>query len=60
LGTPRRLAVLVEDVAAHQAELTREVKGPPARAAFDPSGAPTRAALGFAASQGRGRGRSWW
>lgn len=52
LGTPRRLAVLVEDVAAHQAELTREVKGPPARAAFDPSGAPTRAALGFAASQG--------
>ena len=44
--------MLVEDVAAHQAELTREVKGPPARAAFDPSGAPTRAALGFAASQG--------
>ena len=47
-GTPRRLAVRVKDVAALQADETREVTGPPARAAFDAIGAPTKAGLGFA------------
>lgn len=51
-GTPRRLAVMVESVSERQAELTQEVKGPPARIAFDASGAPTAAARGFAANQG--------
>ncbi len=52
LGTPRRLALMVEGVAERQEDMVQEVKGPPARAAFDENGAPTRAAQGFAASQG--------
>ena len=51
LGTPRRLAVLVETVAPRQSDDTQLVKGPPARAAFDDQGQPTRAAHGFARSQ---------
>ena len=30
-GTPRRLALVVEDVAEKQADLEEEIKGPPAR-----------------------------
>ena len=52
LGTPRRLAVLVEDLAPRQVDELQQVKGPPARAAFDESGQPTKAALGFARGQG--------
>jgi glycyl-tRNA synthetase beta chain len=51
-GTPRRLAVLVEEVADRSLDLRREVLGPPAKAAFAPDGTPTRAALKFAAGQG--------
>ena len=51
-GTPRRLAVYVADLAQQQPDETVEVKGPPARAAFDKEGRPTRAALGFARSKG--------
>ncbi len=51
-GTPRRLAIIVRDVAAHQPDLAQEVKGPPASAAFDDQGEPTRAAQGFAAGRG--------
>ena len=51
-GTPRRLAVMVHDVADKQQELVQEVKGPAAQAAFDAEGNPTKAAEGFA----RGRG----
>lgn len=51
-GTPRRLAIMVEDVALRQSDLEIEVKGPPAAAAFDADGNPTKAAEGFA--QGRG------
>ena len=47
-GTPRRLAVMVRDLAPRQAEEERLVKGPPAQAAFDAVGKPTRAAEGFA------------
>jgi glycyl-tRNA synthetase len=47
-GTPRRLAVYVEDLAPRQSDEEQAVKGPPARAAFDADGAPTKAALGFA------------
>ena len=51
-ATPRRLAIVVEDVA--ERSLRRQVtrRGPPESAAFDASGAPTRAALGFARSSG--------
>ena len=51
-GTPRRLVVYVEDMRLRQADETSEVKGPPARAAFDKDGNPTRAAQGFARSKG--------
>lgn len=52
LGTPRRLALLVEGLAPRQEDRTREVTGPPVRAAFDPAGAPTGAARGFAKNAG--------
>jgi len=48
IGTPRRTAVLVKDVAAHQRDVDELVKGPPAKAAFDSAGRPTQAAIGFA------------
>jgi glycyl-tRNA synthetase beta chain len=51
LGTPRRLALLVEDVAERQPDLDEEVIGPPEAAAFK-DGAPTKAAEAFAAKLG--------
>ncbi|MGQ9730103.1 MAG: glycine--tRNA ligase subunit beta [Candidatus Zipacnadales bacterium] len=51
-GTPRRLVIMIKDLADRQSDITREVKGPPVQQAFDASGKPTRAAEGFA----RGRG----
>ncbi|MFO0662056.1 MAG: glycine--tRNA ligase subunit beta [Polyangiaceae bacterium] len=52
LGTPRRLAVLIEAVSTHQPDLSEEVTGPPASAAFDKEGKPTRAAEAFAKKLG--------
>jgi glycyl-tRNA synthetase len=52
LGTPRRLAVLVEGLAPHQRAVEEMVKGPPVRVAFDAAGRPTKAAQGFARKQG--------
>ncbi|MBE9507417.1 MAG: glycine--tRNA ligase subunit beta, partial [Chloroflexi bacterium] len=54
LGTPRRLAVLVEGLAPRQRPVEELVKGPPVRVAFDPAGQPTKAAQGFARKQGVG------
>lgn len=51
-ATPRRLAVLAEDVADRQADLTQETKGPALSIARDEQGNWTKAALGFAKSQG--------
>ena len=51
-GTPRRVVVYVEDLAPRQPDEEQAVKGPPARAAFDADGEPTKAALGFAKGQG--------
>jgi glycyl-tRNA synthetase beta chain len=51
-GTPRRLAVLVRDVAERQTDLEQDVMGPPVKAAFGPDGKPKPAAEGFAKSQG--------
>ena len=51
LGTPRRLTLIVEKVAATQQDLEEERTGPPARAAYR-DGEPTKAALGFARGQG--------
>ncbi len=52
VGTSRRLALLVEGVQPRQSSLTQEVFGPPKSAGFDASGQPTKAAEGFAKSQG--------
>lgn len=52
MGTPRRLAVLIEGLAARQADAMREDRGPPRSACFDGQGSPTKALTGFAASKG--------
>ncbi len=52
VGTARRLALLVDGVQTQQSSLTQEIVGPPKSAAYDASGAPTKAAQGFAHSQG--------
>jgi len=51
-ATPRRMAVLVHDLAASQPDRTVERRGPALNAAFDEEGAPTKAAQGFARSCG--------
>jgi glycyl-tRNA synthetase len=48
LGTPRRLALLVKDLAPAQPSREVVVKGPPVSRAFDASGLATPAAEGFA------------
>jgi len=52
VGTPRRLVVMVDDLADRQQEKESLVKGPPASRAFDALGQPTPAAIGFAQSKG--------
>ena len=52
MGTPRRLVLLVEGLAAQQVSAVKEAMGPSKAVAFDQSGQPTRAAIGFAAGQG--------
>lgn len=48
--SPRRLAVLLQDVPTIQAERIIEKKGPPLQASFDAQKNPTQALLGFAKS----------
>jgi len=47
-AAPRRLAVLVEQLATEQPDRTSQMDGPPLQAAFTADGQPTPAALGFA------------
>jgi glycyl-tRNA synthetase beta chain len=54
LGTPRRLAVIVKQLADRQPDLHEEVVGPPVSAAFAPDGTLTKAGQGFAAKNGVG------
>ena len=51
-AAPRRLAVLVQGLAARQSDQQVKRRGPPVNAAFDAEGKPTRAALAFAESAG--------
>lgn len=51
-GTPRRIALYINKLAPEQQEVSQEVKGPARKAAFDSQGSPTKAAEGFARSQG--------
>ncbi len=50
-GTPRRMTFIAEGVAETQANSTIEAKGPSTKIAFI-SGAPSKAAIGFARGQG--------
>jgi len=52
VGTPRRLTLWVQGVAEHQEPISMEVMGPSKAVGFDAQGQPTKAAIGFAASQG--------
>ena len=47
-GTPRRLVLHVPDLDEQQADMSKEVLGPPKKIAFDADGKPTKAALVFA------------
>ena len=51
-GTPRRLVLRVTELADRQKPLQEEILGPPVKNAFDADGNPTRAALGFARTNG--------
>ncbi len=52
LGTPRRLACIVKQLAQQQETTTKKVKGPPVKSSFDSAGQPLPPAAGFAAKQG--------
>jgi len=54
LATPRRFAVLVNEVASQQSTLEELAKGPATKIAIGPDGKPTQAALGFAKKFGLG------
>jgi glycyl-tRNA synthetase beta chain len=51
VGTPRRIGVIVRDVASRQLDLDEEVVGPPETVAFK-DGSPTKAAEAFAGKLG--------
>ncbi len=51
-ATPRRLALLIEDLQTGQADRQTQKRGPAVKAAFDAQGKPTQAAEGFARSCG--------
>ena len=51
-ATPRRLAISIQQVSRLQERQELEVTGPPARVAFDAEGKPTKAAEGFARTNG--------
>ena len=51
-ATPRRLAVTITDMAEKQADKMVEKLGPAVKAAYDKEGNPTKAASGFARSNG--------
>ncbi|HEX9021931.1 MAG TPA: glycine--tRNA ligase subunit beta, partial [Nitrospirota bacterium] len=51
-GTPRRLVLSVSGMDERQADVSKEVIGPPKKVAFDAEGRPTRAATVFAGKNG--------
>jgi glycyl-tRNA synthetase beta chain len=50
--TPRRIIVGLKGIPDRQEDMHETVTGPPKRIAYDPSGAPTKAALAFAQKNG--------
>ena len=51
-ATPRRLTISIQNVARQQLRQELEITGPPARIAYDAEGKPTKAAEGFARTNG--------
>ncbi|GAC1342339.1 MAG: glycine--tRNA ligase subunit beta [Myxococcales bacterium] len=51
-ATPRRLALTAEGLLPRAPDAKKTVQGPPAKAAFGPDGAPTKAGEGFARKLG--------
>jgi glycyl-tRNA synthetase beta chain len=51
-ATPRRLVLIINSVSPVQKDNIKEVFGPSKKAAFDSKGDPSKAAIGFANSQG--------
>lgn len=51
-GTPRRITLAIKDIKTLQESQETEVVGPPKQIAFDDNGEPTKAAIGFAKTQG--------
>ncbi|MGD9031011.1 MAG: glycine--tRNA ligase subunit beta [Desulfobacteraceae bacterium] len=51
-ATPRRLVLIGKAIADKQEDVSKEITGPPKKAAFDEKGNPTKAAFGFAEKQG--------
>ncbi len=47
-ATPRRLAVIIENIAEKQEDIEKTIKGPIANIAYDENGNLTKAAIGFA------------
>lgn len=52
-STPRRLAILIENIAEYQETKVEEVRGPSEQIAKDESGEWTQAAIGFTKGQGK-------
>ena len=52
LGTPRRITLGIKGIKTLQESQETEVVGPPKRVAYDENGEPTKAAIGFAKTQG--------
>ncbi|MDD3149581.1 MAG: glycine--tRNA ligase subunit beta [Candidatus Gastranaerophilales bacterium] len=50
-GTPRRLAVIINQISLTQPDMKKIIKGPPAKIAFDENGNLTKAGEGFAKKQ---------
>lgn len=51
-ATPRRLSLIATGLPGMQEARVKEIFGPPKKLAFDKDGRPTKAAIGFAQSQG--------
>src|SRR5690554_4164805 len=51
-ATPRRIAILIDEISDKQQDLCEEIKGPSKKIAIDSNGEWSKAALGFARSQG--------
>lgn len=52
LGTPRRLTLVIEDIAKKQSTLHEKLRGPSFKVAYDEEKKPTKALLGFMRGQG--------